>query len=434
MIRTPARARLDHCLERIADASGEGARAFTRLYPEEARIAAAASDARAKFGRLLGPLDGRIVSIKDLFDVAGEPTTAGSVVYREAPAPEREAEIVRRLRAAGAVIVGKTNMTEFAFSGIGLNPHYGTPLNPRDRSRIPGGSSSGAAVATADGFCEIAIGTDTGGSVRIPAAFCRLVGFKPTQFRVPRDGAMALSTTLDSIGPLAVSVADAALTDAVMAGETPRPPVARQPATLSLAMPLGRLFEKLDADVTAAFENAVKALLDAGVRIIDYDLEPLLARLDAINAIASISAVEAACIHADVLRDRADDIDRRVVARIRGGSNIAAPLYVQMLQMRRAVADLARAEFDGFDALVLPTVPTVAPAVAPLEASDAAFSAANMLTLRNTTIFNMLDCCAISLPIPSDGLPVGLMLVGAHGTDRRLLDVAAGIEALFQTG
>ena len=426
-----ARARLEACLERIADREGEGTRAFIRLYPEEARIAAAASDARARFGRRLGPLDGRIVSIKDLFDVAGEPTTGGSVVYRDAPPAERDAEIVRRLRAAGAVIVGKTNMTEFAFSAMGLNPHYGTPRNPRDRARVPGGSSSGAAVAAGDGFCEISIGSDTGGSVRIPAAFCGLVGFKPTKTRVPCEGAMALSTTLDSVGPLAHSVADCALTDSVMAGEAPRLPVPRPPATLSLAMPLGRLFEKLDPEVSAAFEAATKALLDAGVTIVDIDIEPLLARLDEISAIGVISSVEAACIHADVLRDRPDDIDRRVVARIRGGSGMTAPQYVKMLQIRAAAAAQAAADFEPYDALVLPTCPGLAPAIAPLEASDAAFSAANMLALRNTTPFNLLDCCGISLPLPVPGVPVGLMLIGARGTDRRLLDAAASIEALL---
>lgn len=426
-----ARARLEACLERIGDPQGEGARAFLKLYPEEARIAAAASDARARFGRPLGPLDGRIVSIKDLFDVAGEPTTAGSTVYRDAPPAERDAEIVRRLRAAGAVIVGKTNMTEFAFSAMGLNPHYGTPGNPLDRTRVPGGSSSGAAVSVGDGMCEIAIGSDTGGSVRIPAAFCGLVGFKPTKARVPCDGAMPLSTTLDSVGPLARSVADAALADSIMAGETPRAPLARPPSTLSLGLPLGRLFEKLDPEVSAAFEAAVKTLLDAGVSIVDIDIEPLLTRLDEISVMGAISAVEAACIHAEVLAEKADAIDRRVVARIRGGANMPAPNYVRMLRLRAAAAEQARLDFEPYDALILPTCATLAPVMAPLEASDAAFSAANILALRNTTQFNLLDCCGISLPLPVPGPGVGLMLIGANGTDRRLLDAAACIEALL---
>lgn len=427
-----ARERLEACLARIADPAGEGKRAFTKVYVEEARVSAAAADARAKYGHSLGPLDGRIVSIKDLLDVAGEPTTGGSTVYRDAPPAAADAPVVSRLRAAGAVIVGKTNMTEFAFSGIGINPHYGTPGNPADRSRIPGGSSSGAAVALMDGMCEISIGTDTGGSIRVPAAFCGAVGFKPTQFRVPRDGAMALSMTLDSIGPLTRSVADAAMVDAILAGEPLRPLAPRAVDGMRLAMPLGRLFEKLDAPVTRAFEQAVDALLKAGARIVETDIEPLLDRVAAINAIGSISAVEAAYVHADVLRDRADQIDHRIVNRIRGGSNVPAADYVRMIELRRAVVEDAKKALAPFDALILPSIAHVAPRIAELEADDQLFMATNMLTLRNTTQFNMLDCCGYSLPLPGAGeLPVGLMLIGAHGTDHALHDVAAGLEALF---
>lgn len=426
-----ARARLDACLSRIAEPRGEGGRAFTRLYADEARVAAAAADARAKFGHRLGPLDGMIVSVKDLFDVEGESTTGGSVVYRDAPAATKDAEIVRRLRAAGAVIIGKTNMTEFAFSGIGLNPHYGTPANPADRARIPGGSSSGAAVALADGLCEASIGTDTGGSTRIPAAFCGLVGYKPTQSRVPRDGAMALSYTLDSIGPITRTVADAALLDACLAGELAAPLEAAPANQLRIAMPLGRLFEKLDIDVTHAFERAVKRLLDAGVAITDIDIEPLLARIDEINALGSMSAIEAACEHAAILEEQSDRVDRRVIARIRGGSNVPAATYVRMLKLREALTRDAETQFARYDALMLPTVATVAPQIAALEASDAEFSAANVLTLRNTTQFNMLDCCAISIPLRTQALPVGLMLVGARGRDHRLFEVAAGVERLL---
>src|SRR6266446_4128979 len=219
MTQRYARARLDEALARIADPKGEGARACLTVYSEQARAAAQAADARARAGVSLGPLDGAIVSIKDLFDVAGEPTRAGSTVLVDVCAAAIDAPAVQRLRAAGAVIVAKTNMTEFAFSGVGLNPHYGTPGNPADRSRVPGGSSSGAAVAAADGMCEIAIGTDTGGSVRAPAALCGIVGFKPSKYRVPTEGAFPLSYTLDSIGPLARAVEDCAAADAVMAGE-----------------------------------------------------------------------------------------------------------------------------------------------------------------------------------------------------------------------
>ncbi|HWS07371.1 MAG TPA: amidase family protein, partial [Xanthobacteraceae bacterium] len=220
MKQASCRDRLEQALARIADPKGEGARACLAVYAQAARGAADAADARAARGASLGPFDGTIVSIKDLFDVAGEPTRAGSKVLAEEAAPAKaDAIVVQRLRAAGAVIVAKTNMTEFAFSGIGANPHFGTPGNPRDRSRVPGGSSAGAPISVADGMCDIAIGTDTGGSVRIPASLCGLVGFKPSRQRVPTDGAFPLSTTLDSVGPIARTVADCAAADAVMAGE-----------------------------------------------------------------------------------------------------------------------------------------------------------------------------------------------------------------------
>src|SRR5687768_13253619 len=201
-----ARDRLEQALARIADPKGEGARACPTVYADTAWAAADAAGARAKSGISLGPLDGTIVSIKDLFDVKGEPTRAGSRILADAPPAAVDAPVVRRLRAAGAVIVAKTAMSEFAFTIVGINPHYGTPGNPADRTRVPGGSSSGAAVAAADGMCEIAIGSDTGGSVRVPAALCGIVGFKPSQWRVPIEGAFPLSFSLDSIGPLARSV------------------------------------------------------------------------------------------------------------------------------------------------------------------------------------------------------------------------------------
>jgi aspartyl-tRNA(Asn)/glutamyl-tRNA(Gln) amidotransferase subunit A len=218
-VKRPSRDRLEEALARIADPKGEGARACLTVYAETARAAADAADARARAGISLGPLDGTIVSIKDLFDVAGEPTRAGSKVLADAPAAATDALVVRRLRAAGSVIVAKTNMPEFAFSTVGANPHYGTPGNPADRTRVPGGSSSGAAVAVVDGMCEIAIGTDTGTSTRTPAAFCGIVGYRPSQGRVPTEGAFPYSYTLDAIGPLARTVADCAAADGVMAGE-----------------------------------------------------------------------------------------------------------------------------------------------------------------------------------------------------------------------
>src|SRR6266478_4603887 len=227
--RTTSRELVETALARIADPEGEGRRVFVKVYDAAARAAADAQDRLRKAGYVASPLAGIRVSIKDLFDVAGEVTLAGSKALDNMPPATADAPIVARLKAAGAVIIGRTNMTEFAFSGVGINPHYGTPGNPYDRSLIPGGSSAGAPISVADGMAAVAIGTDTGGSVRIPAALCGLVGFKPTQYRVPRDGATPLSATLDSIGPIGVSVACCALTDAVMAGELPEVPAAMSP-------------------------------------------------------------------------------------------------------------------------------------------------------------------------------------------------------------
>lgn len=426
------RERLEAALARIADPQGEGGRTFLKLYSDEARASADAADARARFGHRLSPIDGKLVSIKDLFDVAGEPTTGGSIVYRDAPKASADAPVVQRLRAAGAVIVGKTNMTEFAFSGVGINPHYGTPGNPADRTRIPGGSSAGAAVSVAGGMCDIAIGSDTGGSVRIPAALCGIAGFKPTQARVPRDGVMPLSLTADTIGPLARTVSDLAATDAVMAGEAARALVARPVAGLRLAIPRGRLFEKLDAAVSSAFEKAVATLVAKGAHVVEFDMSDLLARFDAINAIGLISAVEAEWKHKTALAERAKDIDHRVVARIASGAKVSGADYLAMLEMRKDLVRAAQAAFAPFEAVILPTVAITAPKIADLEQDDAAFGAHNLLILRNTTPFNQFDCPGLSLPLPDSGpLPVGLMLMAARGRDHDILSIGAGVEELF---
>src|SRR6266446_173988 len=258
--RTTSRELVEAALGRLADPAGEGVRAFLKVYEREARAAADAQDRLRAAGYVATPLAGLPVSIKDLFDVAGEVTLAGSTALDDAPPATADAPIVARLKAAGAVIIGRTNMTEFAFSGVGINPHYGTPGNPYDRSLIPGGSSAGAPVSVADGMAAVAIGTDTGGSVRIPAALCGLVGFKPTQYRVPREGATPLSTTLDSIGPIGVSVACCALTNAVMAGEPPEAPAPIGIDGLRLGIPQTVMLDDLEEAVAGAFERAVSSL------------------------------------------------------------------------------------------------------------------------------------------------------------------------------
>jgi aspartyl-tRNA(Asn)/glutamyl-tRNA(Gln) amidotransferase subunit A len=422
------RDRLEHALFRIGDAKGEGARACLTVYQDAARAAADAADARARAGISLGPVDGAIVSIKDLFDVAGEPTRAGSKVLAEEAKPAAaDAAIVRRLRAGGAVIVAKTNMTEFAFSGIGANPHFGTPGNPRDRARVPGGSSAGAPVAVADGMCDIAIGSDTGGSVRIPAALCGLVGFKPSRQRVPTDGAFPLSYTLDSIGPIAQSVADCAKADAVMAGEEFSPPRPAALAGLRFGIAEGLPFDRLDEAVSAAFAAAIKSLDAAAIRISRETL-PQFDGMAEVNAKGGISPPEACAIHRDRLRRRAADIDPNVLARIERGCAVSAADYVDMMRDRARLVGEMDARLAGLDALIMPTTSIVAPTIAEV-ADTKVFAARNAALLRNTAIINFFDLCAITLPLPVDpnALPVGLMLVARNGHDRRLLNIAAAV-------
>ena len=426
-----SRKRLEAALARIDDPKGEGARACLTVYREAATAAADAADARAKAGVSLGPLDGTIVSIKDLFDVAGEVTRAGSKVLAEEGVPAaHDAPVVQRLRAAGCVIVAKTNMSEFAFTGIGANPHYGTPGNPADRARAPGGSSSGAAVAVADGMCEIAIGSDTGGSVRIPSSICGVTGFKPSRQRVPTEGAYPLSYTLDSIGPLANKIADCANADAIMAGEAPWQLEAAPLAGLRLGVAQGLPLDNLDDTVGRRFPFALDRLEKEGVRLSEQKL-PLLDDMMAALARASILVAEVYFVHGERLARRGADVDPIVRARVEKGREISAAAYIGVLRKRARLVramDLALADLD---ALVMPTTPVVAPRLDEV-AEPKAFMARNALLLRNTTIGNFFDLCAVSLPIPRAGnLPCGLMLLARNGHDHRLLRIAAAVERLF---
>ena len=431
MKQTSSRDRLEQALARIADPKGEGARTCLTVYQEAARAAAEAADARSQTGVSLGPLDGVIVSIKDLFDVAGEPTRAGSKILAEEAKPAAaDAAIVRRLRAGGAIIVAKTNMTEFAFSGIGANPHFGTPGNPRDRARVPGGSSAGAPVAVADGMCEISIGTDTGGSVRIPASLCGLVGFKPSRQRVPTDGAFPLSYSLDSVGPIARSVADCAKADAVMAGEqfSPLEPVTL--AGLRVGVAEGLPLDRLDNAVSAAFSAAIKRLDNAGVRI-SREFLSLFDGMSEVNAKGGISPAEACAIHRERLSRRAKDVDPNVLVRIERGCAVSAADYVDMVRERTRLVRAMDERLAELDGLLMPTTSVVAPTIAEV-ADPKVFAARNAALLRNTAIINFFDLCAISLPLPvAPSLPVGLMLIARNSHDHRLLRIAAAVEKLL---
>ena len=424
--------RLEAALARIDDPKGEGARTCLTVYREQAKAAAQAADARAKSGISLGPLDGAIVTLKDLFDVKGEVTRAGSKVLADEGKPATaDAPIVQRLRAAGAVIVAKTNMSEFAFTGIGVNPHYGTPGNAADVSRVPGGSSSGAGVAVGREFCEIAIGTDTGGSVRIPAALNGITGFKCSRQRVPTAGAFPLSGSLDSVGPLARTVADCANADAVMAGEMPWLLDPAPLAGLRIGVAQGAPVDNLDDTVGKRFPAALDRLEKAGARLTHESL-PRVDDMMKLLSRTSILVAEAYQIHRDRLARRAADIDPIITGRTEKGRDISSADYIDTVQARATMIRAMDARLVDLDVLVMPTIPIVAPRIDEVATDPKVFMGRNAMLLRNTTIVNFFDCCAISLPLPREGgLPVGLMLIARNGHDRRLLRIAAAVERLL---
>jgi aspartyl-tRNA(Asn)/glutamyl-tRNA(Gln) amidotransferase subunit A len=428
--KTTSRQLVEDCLARIADPAGEGARVFRKVHAGPARAMADAADALRRVGRAPGPLAGIPVSVKDLFDIAGEPTPAGSKVLADAPPAQATAPLIQRMLNAGFVLLGRTNMTEFAFSGLGINPHYGTPCSPWDRAsaRIPGGSSSGAAVSIADGMAFGALGTDTGGSCRVPAAMCGIVGYKPTARRVPIDGVLPLAPSLDSVGPLASSVACCAVIDAVLAGE-PAPVLRPFPlAGLRLAIPVNFFLDGVDATVAAGFERALAKLSAAGARLARTAF-PVVEEIGRVNASGGFAAAEAYAWHRKLLAEKGDGYDPLVRKRILRGERMTAADYIEL---RAARADIIRrfdASTQDYDALVMPTCPLVPPRIADL-AEEGEYNRVNLLQLRNTAAGNFLDRCAISLPCHRPGdAPVGLMLMGETMGDARLFAIAAAVEA-----
>ena len=428
---TSSRSLVEACLARIADAAGEGRRTFLKVHADQARAAADYIDGLRRHRAAPSRFAGIPVSVKDLFDMAGDITTAGSVALRDAPAAKRDATVVARIRAAGFIPIGRTNMTEFAFSGIGLNPHYDTPRNPYDRAtgRMPGGSSSGAAVSVTDGMAVGALGTDTGGSCRIPAALCGIVGYKPTARRIPTDGVLPLSFTLDSVGPLAPTVGCCAALDAVMAGEEPDDLEPCRIDGLRLAAPQTLVLDSLEPAVASAYAQALSRLAKAGAKIVDLPLVEFNG-VAALNRQGGFAASEAYAWHHRLIEAKGALYDPRVLVRIMRGKDQDATHYIDLIRSRADLIRRVAAVSCQYDALIMPTVPIVAQPLASLEAEDR-FRAVNLLVLRNTTIANMLDRCAISIPCHRrDDAPVGLMLVGEHGGDRRLFAIAAAVEQI----
>jgi len=431
--RLSAAAGLESCL---AAADGDACRAaFLRRFDPAARAVASGVDATFANGAPLPPLGGLAVSVKALFDIAGQPTTAASRAMDDAPPAAADCSAVRRLREAGAAIVGHTNLSEFAYSGVGINPHHGTPVNAGTLAldgipRVPGGSTSGGATSVATGACYAALGSDTGGSIRIPAALQGLVGFKNTQAATPLDGCVPLSPTLDTSCAITRSVRDAVLVHEVIARREMRPTF-RPPRLWRVAVPTTLMLDSLEPAVADAFERTLAQVSRAGVVIERIALEPL-ARLAAINANGGFAASESWHWHRQRLATRGDRYDPRVAGRIRRGEAISAADYLDLVAARRQWIDAVTAATAGYDALLSPTVPITAPPLAPLLSDDNAFFACNALLLRNPSAVNFLDGCALSLPCHEPGgLPVGLMVWAPAGCDDDVLGLSLTIESLL---
>jgi amidase/aspartyl-tRNA(Asn)/glutamyl-tRNA(Gln) amidotransferase subunit A len=430
--------------------SAAGQPAFVRAMFDEALSAAQQTDSVPSHTN--ARLAGLAFSVKDLFDVAGQTTAAGSRVLAQAPAARTDSPAVARLKAAGGSLIGRTHMVEFAFSGVGTNPHFTTlgawdgrynrPAGAPEAPLIPGGSSSGAAVSVATGAAFIGLGSDTGGSIRIPAALNGIVGFKSTACLVPTTGTVPLSSTLDTVCALTRSVRDAVLAHEILAART----VTRSPAPLSayrLAVAQTTLLDGLDPPVARAFQRTVQALRDAGAQVHEIPLNELR-ELGAIQSSGGFSAAESYAWHRSLLQTRADDYDPRVAARIQRGASMTAHEYIELMQARRQWINRITAALQGFDAVLSPTVPIVAPpisAIAPAQGTDMAqdavrdaeFFRVNALLLRNTSVVNMLDGCALSLPCHQpDELPVGLMLWHGALRDDTLLNLGLQVEELLQ--
>ena len=431
--RTSARKLVEECLARIADPNGEGQRTFIHVDKDAALAAADAMDGLRRAKAAPSRFAGIPISIKDLFDIRGQVTRAGSRALEDSAPADADAPVVARLRQAGFIVIGRTNMTEFAFSGIGINPHYGTPKGAWKRSEghIPGGSSSGAAVSVLDGMAHGALGTDTGGSCRIPAAYNGIVGYKPTQRRIPLDGGVPLSFSLDSYGPLARTVNCCAILDAVLADE-PVTALRKRPIKgVRLAVPSTIVLDELDSAVSQAFERALSTLSKLGADIEHIEVPEFLDSIT-MNSKGGFAAAESYAWHRYLLTSKGDVYDPRVSLRILRGEAISAADYIDLIQARGSLIARINARLAPYDALVLPTTANTPPRIADL-ADDKAFTTANMRSLRNCSLINLIDGCAISLPAHREGeVPVGLMLAAPGGADRRIFELAAALEPVIR--
>lgn len=421
-------------LERIAKAKGDNI--FITVSAARARSEAKKAQGRYEVGAPLSPLDGVPIAWKDLFDVAGTPTTAGSKLFSGGPAKTSDHSSVANATAAGMVSVGKLNMSELAYSGLGLNPHYGTPVNPNDRKtlRSPGGSSSGCGAAVAAKLVPSAVGSDTGGSVRIPAAFNGVVGFKTSTGRIDATGLVPLARSYDTIGPFARSVEDCIMLDMVLRGAGSTPVRRGDLSSLSVLAPQNVVLDEAEEAVAENFERSLDALARAGVSVRRERVETLDEILEMNARYGTLTAAEAYNEYRDIVdSDRVEAIDRRVTKRIMDGKNMSANDLLSIQRGRRRLIPEFHAQL-GSALLVMPTTPITAPEVAPLEASDETFHRINLRTLRNTMLGNILDLCGVAMPNGSNanGMPTSLLVSAGHGDDERLLGYALEIERIVQ--
>jgi aspartyl-tRNA(Asn)/glutamyl-tRNA(Gln) amidotransferase subunit A len=404
---------------------------FILVTRERALKEAAASRTRHREGRAAGPLDGVPIAWKDLVDMAGERTTAGSALYADSPPKETDAPIVTNLAAAGMVALGKTNLSEFAFSALGLNPHFGTPRNPRDPTtpRVSGGSSSGAAVAVAGGLSPCAIGSDTGGSIRAPASFCGIVGFKTSEGRIDKQGVFPLSRTLDTIGPMAHTVEDCVMIDMALRGQSS---TSVRPINLSgveFVVPDDTGIDDAQAAVAANLQSAVKRLEAAGAKVRTKPIRSIGAMRALSAQFGSMVAIEAYAEHRAVFNSAdAKRMDRRVLARALGG-RVSERDAVNLQRGREELIAALVDELKGA-VLVLPATPMTAPAIGPLERDDELFRVTNLRAIHYTFLGNLFRMCGLALPSGTDaaGLPTGVQFLSPSGDDERLLSIGLSME------
>ncbi|MBX3513385.1 MAG: amidase [Xanthobacteraceae bacterium] len=432
--RVTARSLVEDCLSKTNDPDGQGRKAFIEVDEKSALAAADLIDELRSIGVAPSELAGIPISIKDLFDIKGQVTRAGSLILRNNKPATADATAVARLRSAGMIIIGRTNMTEFAYSGIGHNPHFGTPkgIFRREVGFIPGGSSSGAAVSVADGMAHAALGSDTGGSCRIPAAYNGLVGFKPTQGRVPLDGIIPLSSSLDSVGPIGRSVDCCSRLDAIIANQKFKKISPRPVKGLRLLLPSNVVLDELDEAVSRSFERALNMLSEAGA-IISHKPLSELSQIGPLLSNGGFTAAESYRWHRELLATKAAEYDPNILWRIRRGENITNAEYSLLIRTRRELAAKISTQLAEYDAMLAPTTAISAPRIAEI-LEPSAFTKANLLILRNCTLINFFDGCAISLPaLRGDEAPLGIMLASTHGADSSLFEVAAGVESAFNS-